>query len=99
MKIYRVTFHTSLLVEAESESEANRIAERNLCEEVRNGSSEIYSIDHLTSADQVRRNEKRTLPWRSDERYDEPNLTVNEILGEVPTLASLKLEDPSREGW
>jgi hypothetical protein len=81
MKLYRVTFHTEILVEANDEREAERIGDRNLESEVRNGSSEVWSTEYLESVLQLRRNEWGSLPWRSPERSMEPELRVEEILG------------------
>ena len=84
MKLYRVTFHTSILVEAPDEREAERIGDRNLECEVRNGGSEVWSTEELESEDQLHRDERGSLPWRSSDRREEPERTVDEILGEAP---------------
>jgi hypothetical protein len=77
MKLYRVTFHTSLLVEAESEEEAERIGYKNLkCEDV----SELWNIEPIEEVTQLMREERGTLPWRSIERLNEPLACVEEIL-------------------
>lgn len=84
MPIYRVTFHTEVLVEANNEREAQRIGYHNLKEEVENGHSSLYTIDHITSVDQLRREERDCLPWRAMERNwkGEPERYIEEILGE-----------------
>jgi len=84
MKLYRVTFHTELLVAAHDEREAERIGYRNLECEVRNGGSEVWSTEILESRDQLRRDERGSLPWRSWDRREEPERTVEEILREAP---------------
>jgi len=76
MKLYRVTFQTSLLVEAQDEHEAERIGYKNIREEV----SELFSINHLKEEKQLRRSERNSLPWRSHDRYKEPELTVEQVL-------------------
>jgi len=81
MPLYRVTFQTSLLVEAHDELEATSIGFENLGDEVSNRSSELWRIESLESIDQLRREERGSLPWRSTERRDEPELRVEEILG------------------
>jgi len=81
MKLYRVTFHTELLVEANDEREAERIGDRNLESEVRNGSSEVWSTELLDHEKQLRRDERGSYPWRSSTRHGEPELRVEEILG------------------
>ena len=81
MPLYRITFQTDMLIEARDEREAERIGDRNLESEVRNCGSELYRIEELRSVDQLRREERGSLPWRSTERRDEPELFVEEILG------------------
>jgi hypothetical protein len=81
MPLYRVTFQTDMLIEARDEREAERIGDRNLESEVRNCGSELYRIEELRSVDQLRREERGSLPWRATERRDEPELHVEEILG------------------
>ena len=81
MPLYRVTFQTDMLIEARDEREAERIGDRNLESEVRNCGSELYRIEELRSVDQLRREERGSLPWRATERRDEPELRVEEILG------------------
>jgi hypothetical protein len=80
MPLYRVTFHTEILVEAQDEREAERIGDRNLGSEVMNGGSEVWNTEVLESVDQLRRDERGSLPWRSSERRGEPELYVEEIL-------------------
>ena len=66
MKLYRVTFSTEILVECESEGDAERIGYSNLIEEVRNGAStSIYQIEKIQSVDELRRAERGSLPWRA----------------------------------
>ena len=79
MKLYRVTFQTSLLIEAENEKEAVRIGEQNLQGEVRNGTSELYNVETLRSQENLRRGEKRSLPWRDWNRKD-PEMRVEDLL-------------------
>ena len=82
MKIYRVTFQTDLLIGCDSEIEAERIGYRNLSDEIRNGGSSVYKITEINSTDQLRREERGSLPWRSSDRWGEPQIRVEEILGE-----------------
>lgn len=83
MALYRVTFTTDLLVEADSESEAIRIGDRNLPEEVTNRRAFGANVKHITSADQLFSDERGSLPWRDSQRNlnGEPEKTVDEILG------------------
>jgi hypothetical protein len=81
MNLYRVTFTTSLIVEAESERDAERIGHVNLKEES-SIASELYSIDRIEFKDELRRDERGSLPWRDARRRDEPELYVEELLGE-----------------
>jgi len=76
MKLYRVTFQTSLLVEAQDDLEAERIGYKNIREEA----CKLSSIDEVKEEKQLRRSERNSLPWRSRARYDEPELTVEQIL-------------------
>lgn len=86
MPIYRVTFTTSLLVECESEKDAEGIGFENLEAEIENQNSEVYSVELIESEAQLRRIERGSLPWRSWERRDEPEIEVDDILssGEKP---------------
>jgi hypothetical protein len=83
MAIYRVTFHIDLLVDCETEREAERIAYNNLENEIRNCSlgAVPWSIRRVESTDNLRRGEQGSLPWRDPQRYEEPELTVDELLG------------------
>jgi hypothetical protein len=83
MKLYRVTFTTSLLVESEDPERAIKIAEDNLVDEVRNRSSRLLLEPvHVGSVDGLRREERGSLPWRSHARDldGEPERTVEEVL-------------------
>ena len=81
MKIYRVTFTTEILVECEDEMGAERIGYKNLIEEVKNGSSELYKVETIKSKDELRKFERGSLPWRDSNRFGETELRVEEILG------------------
>lgn len=83
MTIYRVTFHIDLLVECETEREAERIGYDNLQEEIRNCSLGAlpWSVRRVESTDELRRGEHGSLPWRAPQRHGEPELTVDELLG------------------
>ena len=78
MKLYRVTFATSLLVEAESEHDAERIGYFNRNEEA---DCELYSIERIESKDDLRRGERGSLPWRDSRRRQEPETCVEDLLG------------------
>ena len=82
MPIYRITFQTELLVDCETEGEAERIGFKHLEDEVRNGTSEVYLVEKLDSVDQLRRAERGSLPWRRYERNSmgESFYMVDEIL-------------------
>ena len=62
-KIYRVTFTTSLLVEADDERQAEMIGQHSLADEVDNGLSELYAIDHITDESELHPDENYSLPW------------------------------------
>ena len=79
MPLYRIAFITEMIIDARDPHEAERIGFRNLSEEIR-GSS-VYKVDKIDSVDQLHREERGSLPWRSTERRDEPELRVEEILG------------------
>ena len=85
MKLYRVTFHTSLLVEAHDEKEAERVGYKNLKGE---DVSEIWSIEPVEEVKQLLREERGALPWRSPERANEPVACVEEILFKMGTSSS-----------
>ena len=80
MKIYRVTFTTQLLVEAGSEEDAERIGSSFLSDEVRNGGSEVYRTEEITSPLGLLTRERGSLPWRDWKRVGEPEITVDDIL-------------------
>lgn len=81
MTIYRVTFHVDLLVDCDTEREAEHIGRKNLEEEVRACSPEAWSVMRLESTDNLRRGEHGSLPWRDWRKHGEPELTVDELLG------------------
>jgi hypothetical protein len=80
MALYRVTFQTEILVDCVDPREAESIGFRNLSEEIR--SSSVYKVEKIDSVDQLHREERGSLPWRARERSGEPELRVEEILGE-----------------
>ena len=82
MALYRITFHTSIIVESRDEREAQHIGYKNLVEEVRNGGSEPYHTEPITTVDQLHRGERGSYPWRDSQRdlNGEPEKTVEEIL-------------------
>lgn len=80
MAIYRVTFTTDLLVEADTLPNAIRIGYANLEEEVKNRCSKHLQPVRITSVDQLQDGEHRSLPWRDSSRKDEPEMNVNAIL-------------------
>lgn len=79
MPLYRIAFITEMIIDARDPLEAESIGFRNLSEEIR-GSS-VYKVEKIDSVDQLHREERGSLPWRSTERSDEPELRVEEILG------------------
>ena len=82
MAIYRVTFHVDLLVDCDNARAAEEIGLKNLVEEVRNGQAvETWRVTRIESTDNLRRGEQGSLPWRDPQRYGEPELTVDELLG------------------
>ena len=82
-KLFRIEYHTSILIEAEDEREAEYIGDHHLEDEIQNGTSEIWGITTIEHPDQLRREERGSLPWRNWDRRDEPELTVEEILNNV----------------
>ena len=82
MALYRITFQTSIIVESRDEREAQHIGYKNLVEEVRNGGSELYLTEPITTVDQLHRGERGSYPWRDSQRdlNGEPEKTVEEIL-------------------
>jgi len=80
MTIYRVTFTTDLLVEADTLSDAIHIGYANLEEEVKNRRSRHLQPVIITSVDQLQDGEHRSLPWRDYARRNEPEVDVNTIL-------------------
>jgi hypothetical protein len=80
MKIYRLKFETEILVECETEEEAEKIGHSSVEYEVRNGMLELFSLEELESENDLQSYERGSLPWRSFKRRDEPELTVDQIL-------------------
>ena len=78
--IYKVEMITTLLVEADSESEANVTAFQNLENEVKNGTSHWYSCELIESRNQLSVDELLSLPWRHYTKKNNPELTISEIL-------------------
>ena len=78
--IYKVEIITTLLVEADSESDADVIAFQNLENEVKNGTSHWYSCDVINSKKELTADELNSLPWRHYSKRDEPELTISKIL-------------------
>ena len=78
MPIYRVTFTTELLVECDSDLDAEKIAHCNLYEEVRNGLSEVQSTKLVDGHERLRSGEVNSLPWR--DRSNASQATVGEVL-------------------
>lgn len=76
MKIYRVTIQTDILVEAENEVDAEKIALDNFREET----PEFYSAIEIDNLNKLTSDEQLSLPWRSWERRGEDDLTIKEIL-------------------
>jgi len=80
MAIYRVSILTELLVEADSETEACKIGFRNVIDEIKNGTAKLYRMELLESQEDLKGDERGSLPWRSNDRKNLPELTVEEIL-------------------
>lgn len=80
MAIYRVTFTTDLLVDADTLPNAIRIGYANLEEEVKNGCSKHLQPVRITSVDQLKDGEHNSLPWRDPSRRNDPELEVGKIL-------------------
>lgn len=70
-------------MEGKNERDAERIGYNNLSEEIHHSS--VHTIEQITESGQLRKEERGCLPWRSRERSHEPELIIEEILGdEVP---------------
>ena len=80
MKIYRVVIGTELLVECDSESDAEKISLHNLKEEVNNGLSTVIDIVKVESVENLKSGEFESYPWRSCDRRGEKMITIGSIL-------------------
>lgn len=80
MRLYRVTFTTQLLVECESEGDAERIGRRHLTDEVGNGTSQVHRVEEVRALDELLRTEHGSLPWRDRNRHSEPETSVDDLL-------------------
>lgn len=65
MKIYRVTFETSVLVACDDEKQAEFIGRCHLKDEVDNGHSHVLSCDQITNTSELSGDERYSYPWRS----------------------------------
>ena len=84
MKLHRVTFTTSMLVEAEDSGSAARIGRIFLQDEISSGLSRVASIDIVTSVGELHRWEHASVPRRDPQRNDEPKMTAEDILDPLP---------------
>ena len=80
MKLYRLTYETEILIECETEEEAEKLGYSFLQDEVSNGMSNLSSLEKLESENDLQSYERGSLPWRSFKRRDESELTVDQIL-------------------
>jgi len=81
MALYRVTFMTSVLVDTDCESEAERLGYYHLVDEVKNGcATSLHSIETINKVSILRGPERGSLPWRDSSRRNEPELKVEEII-------------------
>ena len=78
--IYKVEMITTLLVEADSESEANIIAFTNLENEAKNGTSHWHTCTPITDRSMLNVDELLSLPWRHYSKRDEPELSISDLL-------------------
>lgn len=78
MPIYKVTFKTELLVECDDDLDAEKIANDHLIEEVRNGLSEVQSVELIEGYEQLNSGEGNSLPWRH--RSNTSQVTLGEVL-------------------
>ena len=80
MKIYRVTFETSVLVACDDEKQAEFIGATHLNDEVSNGHSIVTSNEHITRISELYNDETFSYPWCSPLRKGLQEKNVNEIL-------------------
>lgn len=80
MALYRVTFETDIIVEANDEASAIKIGKCNLFEEARNELSKLSKIQIINSDSCLEQGEGYSLPWRDLSRSGEAELTVFQIL-------------------
>lgn len=80
MNLYRVTFTTSLLIEAQDNHQAITIAKDFLIDEAKNDTSQHQSTLHITNSSQLLNNEHSSIPWRSRFLQNQPQLTAEQFL-------------------
>lgn len=80
MNLYRVTFTTSLLIEAQDDRQAKKIAKDFLIDETKNGTSQHQSTLHITNSSQLLNDEPSSFPWRSRFRQNQPQFTTQQLL-------------------
>lgn len=78
MKLYRVSFLTQLLVEAEDPNQAINIAKLHQHQEI----TDLDSVEQINNVTDLFPIEKGILPWRSSDRRNEAEKPVEEILKE-----------------
>ncbi len=82
MKIYRVTFQTELLVEAETEEHSIKLGSKFLKEEVLNGTSDLIDVELINSKKKLKLEEINSIPWRDPSIKRDKDYYVEEILEE-----------------
>lgn len=82
MKLYRVTFQTSVLVECKDAQEAEQIGRKFLGVEVDNGGAGVLLFEELRKRSDLMSSEVGSLPWRSHDRCSDPEVKIEELLAE-----------------
>ena len=103
MNLYRVTFTTSLLIEAQDDHQAKIIAKDFFIDEVKNDTSQIESTLHITNSSQLLNDEHSSFPWRSSFHQNQPQFTTQQLLNhpnkQIPPegISSIDLVDIDSE--
>jgi hypothetical protein len=80
MNLYRVTFTTSLLIEAQDDQQAKIIAKDFFIDEAKNDTSQHQSTLHIADSSQLLNNEHTSFPKRSSFHQNQSQLTAEQFL-------------------
>lgn len=87
--LYRISFLTEMLVDADNAFEAERIGYNNLSEEVKRSISEVCEVSQVKAIKDLKKSEYDALPWGIENCLGQT--PVSRILAEAETPRPKKL--------